>query len=238
MPKTTDIGTAGEANKAIGGVPTIYYYDFMSRGRGEALRLFFEEAGIAFKDFRWSFDERNKEMNEHSRAKTNPVGSLPYLDLEGRILTQSYPTMRYLSAKLGKYDGKTLDEKYFVDQVCDLCLDWRTRFVDTAFVTDANGLNQNEDGSPFQKHKEFSMPKYVKGVEGQLAKSPYGGPFTLGETITYADIVLYQIYHDESKYGGIDDLLATDAPKIKALVAAVAARPNIKAYFASERYYD
>lgn len=50
-----------------------------------------------------------------------------------------------------------------------------------------------------------------------------------------ADFVLYQQYHDEEAFGGIEDLLSKDAPRIKKLVDAVAARPNVKAYFESDR---
>ncbi|KAL8283290.1 hypothetical protein RQP46_005700 [Phenoliferia psychrophenolica] len=233
MPKITDIGVEGAANAAIGGVPTLYYFDFASKGRGEVLRLFFEDSGIAFKDHRWSspfckdkimkvynqrpsdsrsFEERNKEMDDAKRANVNPVGSLPYLDLNGKIFTQSYPLLRYLSGKLGKYDGKTAEEKYFVDIICDLVIDWRTKFVDTAFVTDKNGLNPNEDGHPFQKHKTYTMLN--------------------------ADFVLFQQVHDEHAFGGIHDTLAESAPRISALYKAVAARPNVVAYFSSARYYD
>ncbi len=69
-----------------------------------------------------------------------------------------------------------------------------------------------------------------------MASNPLSasGPYTLGATITYADFVLYQIYHDEREIGGID---LTDAPHLKALVQAMEARPNIKAYMASDRYY-
>lgn len=239
MPKITDIGTPGTANEAIGGVPTLYYYDFTSKGRGEVLRLFFEDAGIAFKDCRWTFDERNKGTDDAGRAEVNVVGSVPYIDLNGRTLAQSYPILRWLSGKLGKYDGVTPDEKYFVDVITDLAADWRTKFVDTAFVTDKEGLNANSDATPFSFHKDYNLPKFVKGVEGQLAASPFGGPFALGATATYADFVLYQIYHDEREVGGkINELLDASAPRIKALVEAVAARPNVKAYFASDRYYN
>jgi hypothetical protein len=31
------------------------------------------------------------------------------------LLTQSYPILRYLARQLGKYDGKTSEEKYFAD---------------------------------------------------------------------------------------------------------------------------
>lgn len=45
----------------------------------------------------------------------SPAGSLPYIKLDGRVLTQTYPTLRYFARKLGKYDGKTSEEQYFAD---------------------------------------------------------------------------------------------------------------------------
>jgi len=39
MPHTLNYGTESAANKAIGGVPVIHYFDFQSRGRGQAVRL-------------------------------------------------------------------------------------------------------------------------------------------------------------------------------------------------------
>lgn len=45
----------------------------------------------------------------------SPTGSLPYIELNEKLLTQSYPVLRYLARELGKYDGKTSEEKYFAD---------------------------------------------------------------------------------------------------------------------------
>lgn len=42
MPQTADVGTRSAANEAIGGVPTVHYFDFASKGRGQVMRLFFE----------------------------------------------------------------------------------------------------------------------------------------------------------------------------------------------------
>lgn len=39
MPHTLTYGTESAANKAIGGIPIIHYFDFQSRGRGQAVRL-------------------------------------------------------------------------------------------------------------------------------------------------------------------------------------------------------
>lgn len=82
-----------------------------------------------------------------------------------------------------------------------------------------------------------NQSEYIQGVEGHLANNPLsaGGPYILGSTISYADFVLYQIYHDEREIGGID---LSSAPHLKALVEGIEARPNIKAYMTSDRYYN
>jgi len=42
MPTTKKVGSPGPANEKIGGVPTIHYFDFQSRGRGQVVRLMWE----------------------------------------------------------------------------------------------------------------------------------------------------------------------------------------------------
>jgi glutathione S-transferase len=42
MPTSTLCGSPGPNNDKIGGVPTLHYFDFMSRGRGQAVRLLWE----------------------------------------------------------------------------------------------------------------------------------------------------------------------------------------------------
>jgi len=234
--KTANIGKPGPANETLGGVPELYYYDFASKGRGEVMRLFFEEAGIAFVDHRWSFEERNG-MSEEEKAKENPLGSVPFIRLDGKIYAQTYPLLRYWANKLGRYDGKTPEEKYYVDSLNDIALDWRSKFVDSAFTTDPKGLGPNEDKGPFKNHKDYILNKYVQGIEGRLKTGEFGsdGPFVLGKELTYADLVIFQIYHDEREVGGID---LSNAPHVEKLVKAVSDRPNIKAYFASDRYYN
>lgn len=144
MPKVNDYGTAGAANQAIGGVPTVHYFDFASKGRGQVVRLFFEvrslptltrlplptsltffplqESGIAYKDIRYTFEEYPKVKEETLREK-NPLGSIPVIELNGRILTQSYAILRKFARNLKAYDGKNDEEMYWVDAMCDIALD-------------------------------------------------------------------------------------------------------------------
>lgn len=44
-----------------------------------------------------------------------------------RYLTdaQHIPILRYLARELGEYDGRTSPEKYIVDAVADIYIDWR-----------------------------------------------------------------------------------------------------------------
>ena len=122
MPSIKKVGTPGDANTAIGGVPTIHYLDFKSRGRGQVVRLLFEDAGIAYEDVRYSFDEFSK-AKETKISELNPTKTVPVIELNGKILIQSHAIMRHFGRLLGKYDGETEDEKYWADAMCDIAID-------------------------------------------------------------------------------------------------------------------
>jgi glutathione S-transferase len=54
----------------------------------------------------------------------NPTTTIPIIEMpNGKILTQSYAILRHWSRQLGAYDGKTEDEKYFVDLINDIVID-------------------------------------------------------------------------------------------------------------------
>ena len=122
MPTINKYGTPGAANKAIGGVPTLHYFDFQSRGRGQVVRLLWEDAGIAYEDVRYSFEEF-PEAKKTKIFDLNPTGNIPVIELNGKILTQSYAILRHLARQLGAYDGKTEDEMYWADVMCDIVID-------------------------------------------------------------------------------------------------------------------
>ena len=133
MPTTTQVGKPGAANEKIGGVPTIHYFDFFSKGRGQVIRLLFIDAGIAYTDIRYSFDEFPTKIKPSFKDKggLNPTGNVPVVELNGQIMTQSYAIIRHFSRVLGNaYDGDTEDEMFWVDRMCDNTIDWRTKFVD------------------------------------------------------------------------------------------------------------
>ena len=122
MPTHKSFGSPSAANNAIGGTPSIFYFDWFSRGRGQVIRLLWEDAGIAYKDVRYTFEEYPEAKKTHIQPK-NPTGNIPVVELNGKILTQSYPILRKMARLLGKYDGETEDEKYWADVICDIVID-------------------------------------------------------------------------------------------------------------------
>ena len=246
MPTNAQYGTPGEANKTIGGVPTLHYLDFASKGRGQVVRLLFEDAGIAYEDVRYSFEEL-PAAQKTTLKEMNPVGTVPIIELNGEILTQSYALLRHFSRILNRYDGKTGDEKYWVDAMCDLGADCKRNHLllrcRYAHTNDSKGRNLfvaalfNPDKSAYAKHQKTDQIRLLDAVEAQLKgnKLSTQGPFVLGDTFTYADMVIYQMCHDEGLTSENQRGLGNH-PRLSKLIEAVESRPNVKAFLGSDRY--
>ena len=86
------------------------------------VRLLWEDAGIAYEDVRYSFEEFPEYKNTKI-AELNPTTKIPAVELDGKILTQSYPMLRHFARLLGRYDGQTNEEKYLADVICDIVID-------------------------------------------------------------------------------------------------------------------
>ncbi|KAK4695946.1 glutathione S-transferase, partial [Lecanoromycetidae sp. Uapishka_2] len=229
MPTTTKCLSESDANKAIGGIPTIHYFDFQSRGRGQVLRLMWEDASIAYEDVRYSFEEY-PEYKKTKISEMNPISNIPVLELNGRILTQSYAILRHFARQLGKYDGETEKEKYWADAMCDIVIDWRSLFIQ-AFFSD----NMKET---YPEHCKTCRPRFLQALETHLKTHDLSrsGPFVIGKQFTYADMVLYQVLHDENLTQEGRKGIKNDYPRLTQLVDAVESRPNIKAFLQSDRY--
>lgn len=155
MPSTKTYGTPSAANKAIGGEPTIHYLDFASRGRGQVVRLLWEDAGIAYTDIRYDFDEY-PEYKKTVIAEKNPTTTLPVIELNGKVLTQSYAILRHFARQLGEYDGETEEEKYLADMICDIGSDCKRVFGDVTDFGPSRHLLTS-----FQGALSSSMPSLV-----------------------------------------------------------------------------
>lgn len=116
--------------------------------------------------------EEYPQFKEERIAKMNPTANIPVVELNGRILTQSYAMLRHFARLLNAYDGKTEDEKYFVDIITDIVIDCKPSKLTTCMRTAADILSRAHsvrDRIPVEKRK------------GGLSKAPADGPQPLLE---------------------------------------------------------
>ncbi|KAJ5149867.1 hypothetical protein N7448_001445 [Penicillium atrosanguineum] len=197
---------------------TFYYLDLGRLGRGEVVNLFLKDAGIACKDIRYQYDDtwaqKSKTLQDQGITRT---GKLPAVEYQGLILTQHIPTLRYFARDLGSYDGETNKEKYVVDCVSDIYVDWRAQWV-------ANLSNKTD------KYKDEVVPEYHRLLEQYYSEN--GGPYLLGDKITYADFAVYQSIDNDERTGTLPSSLSQ--PLLK-LCEAIEKRPNISEYIRETR---
>ncbi|PNP37767.1 hypothetical protein TGAM01_v201309 [Trichoderma gamsii] len=197
--------------------PTLHYFDLGTMGRGEVIRIFLRDAGIEFKDIRHSYGTWSTEKEKFKEQGITRTGKLPALIINGTILNQHIPILRYLARDIGRYDGETNHEKFQVDAVADNYIDWRAQWV-------ANIGNVSDE------YKTKFLPNYYAAVAKYYAENK--GPYLLGDKITYADFAVYQSIDNDERIGALPSELPAEIVKLR---EAIEARPNIKAYIEGNR---
>ncbi|KAJ5598887.1 glutathione S-transferase [Penicillium lagena] len=198
--------------------PVLHYFDIGSLGRGEVVRLFLQDAGIKFEDKRYSPGDNWAATSTDLQAKRlSRTGKVPVLEYNGAILNQHIPILRYLARELGSYEGKTSLEKYVVDAVADIYIDWRSQWASQLKAKTA-------------EYKNDFAPKYYKILAEYYSER--AGPYLLGSNISYADFAVYQSIDNDENIGTLPAELPEPILKFK---KAFEARPRIQSYLASGR---
>jgi len=114
---------------------------------------------------------------------------------------------------------------------CDtlLCGTGRTLFILAFFSPDKE--------KTYPAHQSGDRDRFLSALGTHLKTNELSkrGPFVIGKSVTYADLVIYQICHDENlTQDGRKGL--KDYPRLKQLVDAVEGRENVRAFLKSERY--
>lgn len=203
--------------KLNGAVPILKYFDV--KGSAEALRLMFIDQDIDFEDRRITWEEWPALKKTLVDSGLNPSGQLPIVELNGKTLSQSSALLHYFGKNLDLC-GSTPEEAYIVDH-CFACNEDLIKDVDVLW-------HGNEEAKRI--FREEKAPRHQKILNQIVATR--GGPFVLGEKISYVDYVLLV-----SAFYSIDEdpEYATKNPALGALIKALSARPKVAAYLASGR---
>ena len=197
---------------------TYKLYYFNGRGRAEAARLVLAAAGQKYEDIRFEGEQWPSHKSEM------PLGQLPVLEFNGVKLPQSISIARFL-AKQFNLAGKDNFEQAQVDAVVDTIVDLVNKFIAVRFEKDE--AKKEELGKTFFGEE---LPKQLKNVETLGKLYGKGGAFFVGNQLTWADLLFYDI--GESLLGAEANAL-DNFTFLKQNRAEVAKLPQIAEYLKS-----
>jgi len=212
----------------------LYYWPGI-QGRGEYIRLALEEARADYVDV--ARDARGTAamtgMMEHGGT---PPFAPPFLKAGKLVIGQTANILLYLGARHG-LAPKAEAGRLWVHQLQLTIADLVLEIHDTHHPLGPSLYYEDQKAPAKKRTEDFwneRVPKYLGYFEGLLNMG--GGAYVTGRRISYVDLSLFQIVAG-LRYAFPKRMKAFegDIPGLVELHDRVAARPNIKAYLASDR---
>jgi glutathione S-transferase len=199
------------------------YFD-INGGRGEPARLALNYAKIAFEDYRFPFSELGEVK------KTTPMGQVPTLLVDGKLMTQCNSINRFVGKLAGLFPEDTL-QAFLCDEIMDLAEDSINKIVATFSMT-----------PEVQKETREALV----GPDGNYTKcltclatrlKEQGGDYFVENRLTMADLKVYVWVR--SLNSGVqehipNDLVERVAPSLNAHFQRIDQTPEIAAYYQSK----
>ncbi|WP_027552630.1 glutathione S-transferase [Bradyrhizobium sp. Cp5.3] len=213
----------------------LYYWPEI-QGRGEYVRLALEEAGAAYVDVARGPRGSGAMMKMMNGDGDTPPFAPPFLKAGKLVIGQTANILLYLGARHG-LAPKTEGGKLWVHQLQLTITDFVLEIHDTHHPLGPSLYYEDQKSPAKKRTAEFwneRVPKYLGYFEQLLEDN--GGTHVTGRKLTYVDLSLFQIV-DGLRYAFPRRMKAfeKEIPGLVALHDRVAARPNIKAYLASDR---
>ncbi|KAM3552618.1 hypothetical protein MY1884_007109 [Beauveria asiatica] len=218
-------------------------------GRGEFVRLLFEEASVPYKDHARTPDQAVAKVLALTDLKNigddsnPPILAPPALKHGNVLLSQTPNILIYLAPKLGLSPPATETAFYHLNQAALTILDGFSNEVhETHHPIAVSMYYQDQKEEAKKRSKAFIQeraPKFLAYVQRLLdSKTTGGGPWLHGDHVTYVDLVLFQCI-DGTSYAFPKTMAQLKSSGkyhgVFKLYEAVKERPNIKSYLASDR---
>jgi glutathione S-transferase len=215
----------------------LYYWPGI-QGRGEYVRLALEEAGADYADVTRGERGMAAMMKMMEARSGTPPFAPPFLKAGKLLIGQTANILLYLGSRHG-LAPKAEAGKLWVHQLQLTVTDLVLEIHDTHHPLGPSLYYEDQRGPAKKRSEEFwkeRLPKYLGYFEGILKSN--SGAWLTGRRLTYADLSLFQIV-EGLRYAFPKRMKAFERgiPGLVALHDRVAARPNIKAYLASDRRF-
>ncbi len=212
----------------------LYYWPTI-QGRGEYVRLALEEAGAGYADVAREHGVAAMMRMMEARNGTPPFAP-PFLKAGKLLIGHTANILFYLGTRHG-LAPKAEAGRLWVHQLQLTVTDFVLEIHDTHHPLGPSLYYEDQRAPAKKRTEEFwkeRVPKYLGYFEQLLENN--GGSYLTGRRLSYADLSLFQIV-EGLRYAFPKRMKAFER-KIAGLVDLhdrVAARPNIKAYLASDR---
>lgn len=215
----------------------LYYWPGI-QGRGEFVRLALEEAGADYVDIARLEGTRAMMKMWESAAVETPSFAPPFLRHGKVVVGQTANILLYLGGRLG-LAPKSEAGRLWTHQIQLTVTDLLVEAHDTHHPL--GGDFYYEDQKPEAKRRagwfcKSRMGQFVDWFEDILARNPKGDAHLVGARLTYADLSLFQVVEGlRYAFPKAAERALKACPRVVAVHDAVAGRPRIRAYLASER---
>ena len=170
------------------------YFDFHG-GRGEPARLALAIGGIPFEDDRVGADWSDAQGQ-------TPFGSLPVLEVDGQVVTQSNAINRYVGKLANLYPSDPW-QAVLCDETMDAVEDIGTKISATLFIAD-----EEEKKAQRQALADGPITFFLERLQRKLVER--GGEYFADRRLTVADLKVF-VWIRHLKSGKLDHV-PTDLP--------------------------
>jgi glutathione S-transferase len=213
----------------------LYYWPEI-QGRGEFVRLALEEAEAAYLDV--ARDKGGTEVMfkvmENERVKQRPFAP-PFLKAGRQVIGQTANILLFLGAR-HRLAPREEAGRLWVHQLQLTISDFVVEAHDTHHPIASGLYYEDQKKEAKRRTADFlknRAPKYFGYFDDVLGRS--GGKYLVGKRLTYTDLSLFQIVAGmRFAFPNAMAKLEKKVPRVVAVHDAVAERPRIAAYLASD----
>lgn len=215
----------------------LYYWPGI-QGRGEFVRLALEEAGADYIDVARERGTRALMQMWESAAVDTPSFAPPFLKHGKLVIGQTANILFYLGGRLG-LAPKSETGRLWTHQIQLTVADLVVEAHDTHHPLGGDFYYEDQKPEAKRRSAQFCsgrMGQFLDWFEDILARNPRGEDHLVGARLTYADLSLFQVVEGlRYAFPKAAKHALAKTPRVVAVHDAVAERPRIKAYLASER---
>ncbi len=214
----------------------LYYWPVL-QGRGEFVRVLFEDAGIDYVDVARQPTENGGGVQALLAVMNDGIGGVvpyapPIIVMEEQVVWQTANVLQFVSRR----EGLVPDDLYAQARLHQLQLtitDLVSEVHDTHHPISTGLYYEDQKAEALLATQQFidhRLPKFLRHFELNL-----GASFE-PDAVTYVDLSMWQAIEGlKAAFPRAMAKTLPDHPKLSALHASVAARPRLAAYVASER---